>query len=281
LLMEEIVIKKCLSISEMAEIHNVSRQTLIYYDKIGLFKPEEVDGNGYRYYSPFQIPFLREICFLKSVGIKLEDIKTHIKNRNLTTAISLLEYHKNFIDKEIENLLATRESIENRLTTYANINNYKDELYRPIIEDFPKRKVAFFPLKNEITRQELHLALMGAWNILVKQGMLPSAGFGVIIMNNSVKKNIFDGAGVFISLSARDADIQNVITLPAGKYACMYKYGMPYDTQFLYSLLQWVSKNNYRVIGNIVDTCILDNTFYDVSNNMELCQLQIPVEKVN
>jgi len=280
--MEEIIIKKCLSISEMAEIYNVSRQTLIYYDKIGLFKPEEVDGNGYRYYSPFQIPFLREICFLKSVGIKLEDIKTHIKNRNLTTAISLLEYHKDFIDKEIQNLLATRESIENRLTTYANINNYKDELYRSIIEDFPERKVAFFPFENEITRQELHLALMGVWNILVKQGMIPSAGFGTIIMAGSLeKKYIFDGAGAFISLSARDADIQNVVTLPAGKYACMYKYGMPYDTQFLYSLLQWVSKNNYRVIGNIVDTCILDNTFYDESNNRELCQLQIPVEKVN
>ena len=54
-----------LTISEMSEIHNTTRQTLIYYDRIGLFKPIKVDENGYRYYSSNQIPFLREICFLK------------------------------------------------------------------------------------------------------------------------------------------------------------------------------------------------------------------------
>lgn len=275
-------IRKRLSVSEMAEIHNISRQTLIYYDKIGLFKPEKVDENGYRYYSPFQIPFLREICFLKSVGIKLEDIKKHIENRNLTTAISLLDYHQNFINKEIEKLLSIQASIQNRLTTYSSVNHYKEELYRPVIEEFPERKAAFFPIKNKITRQELHLALMRGWNILMKQGMIPSAGFGTIIMTDRLEqKDIFDGAGagIFISLSASDTDIEHVITLPAGKYACMYKYGMPYNTKFLYRLLEWISEHRYKITGNIADICILDNTFYDQDNYMELCQLQIPVEK--
>ena len=31
------------AISEMASLFNVSRQTLIYYDKIGLFKPAVVN----------------------------------------------------------------------------------------------------------------------------------------------------------------------------------------------------------------------------------------------
>lgn len=39
-----------ISVGKMAEMHNISRQTLIYYDKIGLFKPYKVDKNGYRYY---------------------------------------------------------------------------------------------------------------------------------------------------------------------------------------------------------------------------------------
>ena len=34
------------TISEMASIFGVSRQTLIYYDKIGLFAPAEVNGEG-------------------------------------------------------------------------------------------------------------------------------------------------------------------------------------------------------------------------------------------
>ncbi len=44
------------AISEMASLFNVSRQTLIYYDKIGLFKPAVVNEKGYRFYSPHSDP---------------------------------------------------------------------------------------------------------------------------------------------------------------------------------------------------------------------------------
>lgn len=57
-----------ISISEMAKLHGITRQTLIHYDSIDLFKPAKVDTNGYRYYCKHQIPYLREICFLKSRG---------------------------------------------------------------------------------------------------------------------------------------------------------------------------------------------------------------------
>jgi len=43
--------ERYLSISQMAELHDVSRQTLIYYDKIGLFKPMHIDVNDYRFYN--------------------------------------------------------------------------------------------------------------------------------------------------------------------------------------------------------------------------------------
>ena len=44
------------SIGEVARYQNISKQTLIFYDKIGLFRPAYVDPhNGYRYYSASQI----------------------------------------------------------------------------------------------------------------------------------------------------------------------------------------------------------------------------------
>ncbi len=273
--------EKYLSISQMAQIHNISRQTLIYYDKIELFTPTHVDNNGYRYYSPYQIPFLREICFLKSIGIKLDDIKNHIKHRNLTSSISLLEYHKEFIDKEIKNLLSIRELIKQRLNVYTNVDQFKDELCKPIIEEFSERKAVFVPFKNEISKKELHFTSMKAWNILNKHEILSSKKFGTIIMKNQLeKKYIFERAGVFSILSSIENNIEDIITLPAGKYVCMYKYGMPYDTEFLYKLLEWINDNSYKIIGNIVDMCLLDTTFYDESNNVDFCQLQIPVEKI-
>lgn len=274
--------EKHLSISQMAELHNISRQALIYYDKIELFKPIYVDENGYRYYSPYQIPLLREICFLKSIGIKLKDIKSHIKNRNITTAMSLLKYHKEIIDKEISELLVTRNYIQERLNVYSNVDQFKDELCNPMIEEFPERKVVFIPYENKISKQELHLTQMKIWNIVNQYEIIPSRGFGTIIMKDQLDKEyIFEGAGGYIALSDTKHNIENTITLPAGKYACMHKYGMPYDTEFLYRLIEWINKNNYKIVGNVVDACLLDTTFYDVTNKVDLCQLQIPIEKSN
>lgn len=271
-----------LSIGAMAGIHNISRQTLIYYDKIGLFKPAYLDLHGYRFYNPSQIPLLREICFLKSIGIKLEDIKRHIEQRNLTAATSLLEYHKDYIDKGIRSLEKTREFIQQRLTLYKNANYYKDELYQPIIEEFSERKAVFVPFKKEICKQELHFTLMKAWNILSKYDMLPSKGFGTVIQKQHLEeKNIFQGAGIFIYLPITDLPIENAITLPAGQYACMFKYAMPYQTEYLFKLIKWIKNNDYKITGDVIDACLLDATFYEDSDSVDLCQIQIPVEKIS
>ena len=36
---------------EFAKICSVSKQTLIYYDRVGIFSPDITGSNGYRYYS--------------------------------------------------------------------------------------------------------------------------------------------------------------------------------------------------------------------------------------
>ena len=49
---------------ELARLHGVSKQTLIFYDKIGLFRPAYVDpDNGYRYYSASQIDQQFQLIF--------------------------------------------------------------------------------------------------------------------------------------------------------------------------------------------------------------------------
>ncbi len=46
------------------------------------------------------------------------------------------------------------------------------------------------------------------------------------------------------------------ITIPAGGICVgMYKYGMPYDTEHLEKLMQWLAKNNYELAG-ISSTCV-------------------------
>ena len=64
---------------ELARLHGVSKQTLIFYDKAGVFCPREKDPhNGYRYYTEDQLELLDHILMLKDMGMSLQDIRAFL-----------------------------------------------------------------------------------------------------------------------------------------------------------------------------------------------------------
>ncbi len=267
-----------LSISDMAELHNITRQTLIYYDKIGLFKPDHTESNGYRAYDTLQIPVLREICYLKNVGIPLDEIKKHIGSRSLDSAANLLESQKEALDREIARLTLTREFISHRLDFYSNMSRYKEDLDNPAIIEFPERYAVFVPFENPICREELHKTLMKAWKILWKHDMLSSDGFGTMIRMGSISDgDWFKGAGVIAFLPYYKEEIDSKIIIEPGKYVCMNKNAMPYETEPLSMLLDHINKKGHEMSGDILDLCLLDTTFYGADRNVDYCQLQIRI----
>ena len=79
------------SIGELSRYQNISKQTLIFYDKIGLFCPAYTDpDNGYRYYSASQLDYLDTICILKKIGFSLDEIKAHMQNYTIDHSILAL-----------------------------------------------------------------------------------------------------------------------------------------------------------------------------------------------
>lgn len=268
-----------LTVSEIGKKYNISRQTLIYYDKIGLFKPAFVDSNGYRCYSVRQIPHLREIYFLKSLGVPLQAIKKHFKERNVKKTEELLESRRNAIDEEMATLARKRAYLTQRLNIYSDYEQVSEKIGELFIRKFPARSVVFKPFGSKPSKQELHLALWRCWQELEKYDMLMSNGFGTILPVDALYTDkLFESAGPYISLPYTEADIKDVRILPAGNYACMYKYGMPYEEEDAYKLVEMIKQNGYRIVGDIVDACILDTTFYHDGMDKDLCMLQIPID---
>lgn len=77
------------SIGELSKYQNISKQTLIFYDKIGLFRPAYVDPqNGYRYYSAKQIDYLDTILIMKKIGFPLSQIREHMEHYNTAGSLS-------------------------------------------------------------------------------------------------------------------------------------------------------------------------------------------------
>ena len=72
----------------------------------------------------------------------------------------------------------------------------------------------------------------------------------------------------------RYGDVE-VVTLPAGEYACMYKHSMPYDVQPARELLSWVDGRGMRAAGPVVDRCLLDAVFHTDERTADFCRLEI------
>ena len=278
---KEEVTPRRLSISEMAQIHKISRQTLIYYDKIDLFKPDIVEENGYRYYSVKQIPALREICFLRSIDMPLDEIRKNNKYNASKTTIELLTEQRDKIDDEIDRLKRQKREIENRLTLFKKT---KDFDFDPYIQYFPERKLICQEWSQTAKkgRSEMHTALIKAWNSTKQYDTLPTSFYGALfekddVINGDPLAHIKSG---FI-LDPDDAvQIPDATILPAGEYVCAQKFGMCYDTSFLEKVLDWVRENGYEIIGPVFDESLMDGSIYQNKNEPDFTELQIPVHSI-
>ncbi|MGE5701007.1 MAG: MerR family transcriptional regulator [Clostridia bacterium] len=65
-----------LTIGQLARAFHISTKTLRHYETIGLFQPSKIgDDNQYRYYSMDQLTTLRNILYLRQLGLGLEVIR--------------------------------------------------------------------------------------------------------------------------------------------------------------------------------------------------------------
>ncbi len=127
-----------LSSGEFAQMCNVSRELLIHYDKIGLLKPKEVRGNGYRYYSLKQLYLFDVIRFFTDTGMSAKEIKEYLDNRttdlflgSIQTSIDRMERQRDLLDARI-GMMKKMRYITQRSLTFPKEKprlSYWDELH--------------------------------------------------------------------------------------------------------------------------------------------------------
>jgi len=81
------------SIGQMAERFDLSRSTLLYYEKIGLLTASSRSESNYRFYTTKDVSKMNQILLFRSAGIPLEQIKELVNSnregpqKNRLTAI--------------------------------------------------------------------------------------------------------------------------------------------------------------------------------------------------
>ncbi len=82
--------KNLYTTGDAAKECGVSVRTVQYYDARGLLNPSGLSEGGRRLYSDSDIERLKIICFLRSLDISLEGIRTLLSEQNSERVISLL-----------------------------------------------------------------------------------------------------------------------------------------------------------------------------------------------
>ncbi|MFC6463519.1 MerR family DNA-binding transcriptional regulator [Marinilactibacillus sp. GCM10026970] len=107
--------KSYLTTGRFANLMGVSKDALLYYDKIGIFSPEITGPNGYRYYSIYQANVFMVILILKEIDMPLQKIKNYLNTKSPEELILLLEEKDRALDKKITELKIMKKLITEKV----------------------------------------------------------------------------------------------------------------------------------------------------------------------
>jgi DNA-binding transcriptional MerR regulator/effector-binding domain-containing protein len=100
-----------LTAAEFAKFCGTTRDTLLWYDKLGLLKPDIVGENGYRYYSLTQYVNFDVIKLMKQSGSSLSEIHTLLEDMSKNITSDFFDNRINIISEQIRQLTMMRHNM--------------------------------------------------------------------------------------------------------------------------------------------------------------------------
>lgn len=267
--------KNYYKIGEISEMYDMSRDSLMYYEKLGLITPTR-DNNDYRLYSISDIWRLNLIKELKNLGFSIKTIKEYLDNRDLDSTNKLLNDGINLLDDQILKLLKQKENMRKRMEsiqkTKKNINLNTIEL------SYQKRRKGLL-LNGQIKRDEefdlLIQKLQKDYNN--KFGIFGNHNLGALFNESSLREGITtDFNGVFCLVKDDEQDYN--IVFEEGYYVTLtYSGDYRYNQKHIKSMLDFIEENKLIVTGSPMEIYKID--IHETENKKEfITQIQIPIK---
>lgn len=254
------------SIGELSRYQKISKQTLIFYDKIGLFRPAYVDpDNGYRYYSASQLDYLDSILIMKKIGFSLSEIRDYMKNYSIENSLLTLRRQLTVIEQQIQEMNLIRSRLLLRCDQMEHAQSYMDH---PIqIQKVREQHLFYHPVEEPCSPREISVATKKCFAEAYQKGLPIYFQCGVIVPLSHIRAHAFEKASTaFLSIEKTDL-VKNIQTLPAGTCACIYHFGDYGSIGNSYRrLLAYCEEHHLEILSDSYEFCIND---YITSRNEE------------
>ncbi|WP_106769666.1 MerR family transcriptional regulator [Paenibacillus faecalis] len=273
-----------LSIGRMAELNHTSVQTLRYYDKLGLLKPECVDHRtGYRYYGIKQCARLDMINYMKYLGMSLDNIKTWFDHENVESIPEMLRQQAVLIDCKMKELDQMKKAVQ------VSIKNYETYMSAPddghiVLQHIPSRKIYCYDSKvniyeNTLETYEYILRELRTQAIVNHLPMAYFCNVGSIIRQRTLEQGDFVSTEVFLFVDPDFEKQSGVEIIPEHDYLCIYCSSFFHEREYAGKLFDYVKKHGYEIIGDYICEVVVELPVFHHDERNMFMKLQVPVRK--
>ena len=252
--------KGLFSIGELSAYQNISRQTLIYYDKIGLFRPAYVDPDtGYRYYSPRQIDYLDTILIMKKIGFSLKQIRAHMEHYTLESSLQALRAQASEIERRIAEWKLIQNRVELRCRQMEAAREVRGRENEVVLEQVPGQTLLVQPVAPPYTLEACSIATKRCFALAFSERLPLFFESGAIVPRDKLLAGRFmEAAYAFVPLEGPSPHAQSRV-LPAGRCACVYHVGdYPSIGRAYRRLMAFLEAQGLEAASDAYEVCIND-----------------------
>lgn len=254
--------KEYYSIGEVSRITGIKKDTLHFYDKIGLLKPDKIDKNNkYRYYSYKQFWIIDIIISCRSLDVPLETIKQIISTEDNNTIVNFLVQQRKTAEAKRDYFQRIMDDIDWYCDENKKIksNKISNKVY---LEEFEEEKVIYGT--NKEFESAYHLKLQEAYLKERKEKSI-QRNYGYVINIEDARQNVFHKTGEYIRFNNIDLEHisdESVLVIPKGRYLCTDVI-VRNEYVDLKKLFDYAEKHDYKIKRIFADEIGLQLFYYD------------------
>lgn len=262
-------------IGEISKIYGIGRDSLMYYEDIGILKPFR-DKNGYRMYKLSDIWRLNLIKELRSLNFPMKKIKEYLDDRNIESTKKILNKEISLIDEKIEELLSYKQNIMKRLDTINDeLRNLK--LYEIDLVYINKRKA--LELNANITKDE-------EFDFLIQKLQKDYENRFTILGNNNIgssfcldkiKQGIYNEFKSVFCFLEDEEEIYNIIFNEGYYLTLTYKGEYKNNKHYINKMFKYIEEKGYKIISDPIEIYKIDIHETEDINEF-ITEIQIPVD---
>lgn len=254
------IMEDLFSIGELSKYQHISKQTLIYYDRIGLFRPAYVDpDNGYRYYSANQIDYLDTILLMKKVGFSLAEIRDHMQNYDTRRSLQLLRRQLTAIEAQIRELQLIRSRLAHRCAQIEQAGTQRRKEGEVTVELAEAQSLLVHPVAAPFRLQEISIATKQCFAQAFEQDLPIFFQCGVVVPLERIQAGrCTEASQAFVPIEG-GGQLPNICRLPAGTCVTACHRGDYLSIGRTYEkILRFCRAQGLEILSDSYEFCIND-----------------------